>query len=107
MKDRYLKVILTIIAVELLWLGVKDIGTPVSAQAGPQPVVITGIALTDPRGALPVLSAAPLLVDVDRPLPIVGAAPLKVEADKPLPIEAARPLLVQSVPYTPGRTPGE
>jgi hypothetical protein len=30
-----------------------------------------------------------------------------VEADKPLLIEADRPLPVQSVPYTPGKTPGE
>jgi hypothetical protein len=131
MNDRYLKVTLTIIALELLWLGVKDIGIPVSAQARatqaaaaqpaaapagtPQPVIIRGIELKDPRAVMPVAAAAPfpitsaraLLVDVDRPLPIVGAAPLKVEADKPLLIEADRPLPVQSVPYTPGKTPGE
>jgi hypothetical protein len=130
MNDRYLKTILTIIALELLWLGVKDIGVPLSAQAratqaaaaqaaaqpgAPQPVIIRGIEITDPRAVMPIAAAAPLpitsaralLVDVDRPLPIVGTAPLKVEADKPLPIVAERPLLVQSVPYTPGKTPGE
>lgn len=107
MNDRYLKVILTIIAVELLWLGVKDFGTPVSAQAGAQPVVIAGVAIKDPRVALPVVAAAPLVIDVERPLPIIGAAPLKVEADKPIRVEADKPLSVQSVPYTPGRTPGE
>ena len=32
MTDRYLKIILTVIALELFWLGVKDIGTPVAAR---------------------------------------------------------------------------
>ena len=31
-RDRYLKIILTVIAIELGWLGVKDLAVPVSAQ---------------------------------------------------------------------------
>ena len=31
--DRYLRIILTIIAVELLWLGIRDLTPTVSAQA--------------------------------------------------------------------------
>ena len=34
MADRYLRIVLTIIAVELGWLGLKDaVSTPASAQA--------------------------------------------------------------------------
>ena len=55
--DRYVKIILTVIAVELLWIGLKDGATPVVAQAqrAPTPVVITGIELSGPEaGFLPV-----------------------------------------------------
>ena len=31
-RDRYLKIILTVIAIELGWLSVKDVAVPVSAQ---------------------------------------------------------------------------
>ena len=35
-RDRYLKIILTVIAIELGWLGVKDMAVPVSAQQNQQ-----------------------------------------------------------------------
>jgi len=48
--DRYVKIILTVIALELLWIGVRDVAPPVSAQApapaaaaAPTAVVIRGI----------------------------------------------------------------
>ena len=52
-RDRYLKIILTVIAIELGWLSVKDIAVPVSAQQTQQNqqtpqltgVVIRGIDL--------------------------------------------------------------
>jgi hypothetical protein len=50
--DRYLKVILTVIAIELLWIGVRDMAPPVAAQ-GAGRVVIAGIDLAD-DAALPV-----------------------------------------------------
>jgi hypothetical protein len=136
MSDRYMKIILTVIALELLWIGVKDIGTPASAQAptaqqqaaasqqvAPLPVVIRGIDIINPaanadvarsalpvyaRASVPVYSSQTLKVDADRPLAIVGAAPLKIEADKPLPVEApaGKPLRVE-IPRTVGLTPGE
>ena len=31
--DRYVKVVLTVIAIELFWIGIKDTAPPVSAQA--------------------------------------------------------------------------
>ena len=40
--DRYVKTVLTIIALELFWIGVKDLATPVTAQAALTPVVIRG-----------------------------------------------------------------
>lgn len=129
MSDRYLRIVLTVIAVELFWIGIKDLGTPAAAQAAPvaqaapaaqpappQPtrVIVTGIDLDparmaqDPaRRALPVYATQTVKVDSDRPLPVVGAAPFTVRTDRPLQIEAARPLPVEAVPYTPGRTPGE
>ena len=128
MRDRYLKIILTIIAVELLWLGVKDLGVPVSAQSNrdpmpvvlvnrePMPVVVRGIQL--PRtaanrvvDALPMYgvealtvtstSQRPVMIETVRPMPIVGSAPLRIEVDRD------RPLPVENVGYKPGAKPGE
>jgi hypothetical protein len=116
MSDRYLKAILTVIALELLWIGAKDAGTPLGAQAqpapaaaaqpapaaaaSPMPVVIKAIEIDAPtRGALPVFSALPLGVEV--------SGPVKIEADQPIRVEVERPLPVKSVPYEPARTPGE
>lgn len=115
--DRYLKIVLTVIAVELLWLGVKDIGTPVSAQAQPlTPVVIRAIEL-DPKapGMLPVYSARPLLIQADGPLPVRAERPLPVAVSEPLRVEvegevqvvAEQPLPMRAVPYTPSERPGE
>ena len=52
--DRYLKVILSIIAIELLWIGVNQTAPAVSAQGAVTPVVIRGIELTGGDGFLPV-----------------------------------------------------
>lgn len=131
MTDRYLKVILTVIALELLWLGVKDIGTPVAAQAqaassnrAATPVVITGVEM---RGrvmdALPiyemeplaVMTTRPVVIDATRPVVIEATRPLQIEATRPLPIrgsvplkiEVDRPLPVENVGYRPSNRPGE
>src|SRR3954463_16652769 len=57
MADRYLRIVLTIIAVELGWLGVKDV-VPASVAAQAQPaatrVVITGVDLPARTQFLPV-----------------------------------------------------
>jgi hypothetical protein len=99
--DRYVKTILTIIALELFWIGVKDLGTAVTAQAALTPVVIRGIQLP-PRSEeyLPVgVVGQPLRVDTVRPV--------KIEADRPIKIEADRALKVENVGYTPSKNPGE
>jgi hypothetical protein len=90
MADRYLKFVLTAIALELLWLAASA-ARPVSAQPAAMPVVITGIQLEAHPDALPVVVEGTVLITPD--------GPLKIEADQPLPVEA--------VPYTPGARPGD
>jgi hypothetical protein len=91
-SNRYLKIVLTVIALELLWLAAAGTVRPVSAQPGAMPVVITGIRLEgNGESALPVV--------VMGTVTMTTRGPLKIEADRPLP--------VQSVPYTPGERPGE
>jgi hypothetical protein len=117
MNDPYLKVILTVIALELGWIACSSATAPVSAQpqVQPQPVIITGINLPANRAFLPVglvgayrqipqelqrqIERVVVNVDTQRPLRVETVGPVKVEAD--------RPLLVESVKYTPGQKPGE
>ena len=102
MSDRYLKVVLTVIALELGWIAMKDGATPVGAQAVPQvtPVVIRGIELRDPvTTAIPIREVEPLSVVAVRPVQIDGSVPLRIHADRPIPVE--------NVGYTPGARPGE
>jgi hypothetical protein len=89
-RDRYLKGVLTIIALELVWLAANGLPARASAQATATPVVITGIRVTADDSLLP--------VSVHGTVAISSTAPLKVEADRPLP--------VQEVPYTPTAKPG-
>jgi hypothetical protein len=111
--DRYTKIILTVIAIELGWLGVKDAAVPVSAQkVEPMPVIITGVETV--RGkplVIPVRIAeatAPVRVTVDRPLPIEAPLPIRVDAVSPFVVTTHpdRPLLVQSVQAVPAQRPG-
>ena len=84
--DRFLRLMLTVIALELLWLGWTRHVPQVNAQGGATPVVITGVQLDEWSGAV-----SPLLVQT------VG--PVRVEADPPLRVE--------NVPYTPSPFPGD
>jgi len=102
--DRYTKVVLTVIAVELLWLGVRDLAPPVSAQAGAAPtqVIIRGIDMNQVGSAyLPVgiVASRPVKVEADQALRVEVQGAVKVEADRPIP--------VQNVQATPSRRPGE
>jgi len=111
--DRYLKIVLTVIALELFWIGMKDIATPVSAQPAATRVVITGVDIAPgpaQRGTLPVAirsSEATLSIQADRPLKIEADRPLGVLIDRPLRIDSDRPIKVENVGYTPARKPGE
>jgi hypothetical protein len=119
--DRYLKIVLTIIAIELGWIGVKNTATPVAAQASATPVVIRGIEIDGAGGAfLPVAimgsyrqvprearTIQPLTTRVEGITMSPMDRPLRFETDRPLKIEADRPLKVENVGYTPTPRPGE
>jgi hypothetical protein len=126
MQDRYLKFVLTAIALELLWIGVKDTAVPLAAQQAAQAtrVVITGVDIAPAgasQGALPVMVRAgdsalriqadrpdrPLKVETDRPVTVEGERPLAVTIDRPVRVEADPPLKVEQVRSPPGRIPGE
>jgi hypothetical protein len=131
MNDRYLKIVLTVIALELGWIAVNQSTTGLEAQAGVTPVVIRGIDVRDNGvGALPVaIVGSYRTIPADQPqllrtlertrVAVAGAVqlatpvdvrtitPVKIEADQPIPIATDRPLKVESVPYTPSQRPGE
>ena len=121
--DRYSKIILTVIAIELGWLAINTGTVPVAAQraTGPaaQPVIIRGIELTQPQQTLPVTLAgnntlvpvtltgnnAVLRVVSERPLQL--EQPLIIQNDRPLVVETgSRPLLIQSMPASSSPLPG-
>ena len=99
--DRYVKIVLTIIALELFWIGLKDVGTPVTAQAALTPVVIRGVQLPpNSNDYLPVgVVGQPVRVDIPRVV--------KIEADRPITVVADKPLKVENVGYTPSKTVGK
>ncbi len=118
--DRYLKLILTVIAIELGWLAIQGAAVPVAAQrsAVAQPVVIKGIDLM-PRETLPVSvintngSLPVTLTGNNAVVPIMSGRPLQIEqplivqAERPLPVETgARPLVVQVQQAAPSARPG-
>ena len=41
--DRFLRIVLVVIALELLWIGLKDFAPPVTAQTAPMRVIISGV----------------------------------------------------------------
>ena len=123
--DRYLKVILTLIALELGWIGLTLSAPPVSAQAQaePTPVIISGVQLRDRADFLPVgvlgqpraVPAAvarafqPLDTTVrnDQPLRVALPVPLDVRTVTPIRIDSDRPVKVENVGYAPAQRPGE
>lgn len=77
--NRYLNVVLTIIAIELGWMALANVGVPLSAQQNAMPVVITGVNIdrnvVDRNQTLPVslreiTATTALKVDFDRPIRI-------------------------------------
>jgi hypothetical protein len=111
--DRYLKIVLTIIALELGWLAVKDSAVQVSAQQvqQPTPVIIRGVEIGPTNEmTLPVTlmrTNAPIRVTAAQPIPIEAPAPIRVQEAQPIVVETrARPLLIQSVPAVPAPRPG-
>lgn len=117
-SDRYLKVILTVIAIELGWLAFHQAAAPVTAQAAATPVVITGVEMGASRGFLPVgvvgqaaLSDRPLqpvhiTIRNDR-VPVSVSGVVDMRPVGAITIEADKPLKVENVGYTPAQRPGE
>lgn len=93
MADRFLRIVLTIIAAELAWIGLKDLAPALSAQpVQPTPVVIRQIDVGDGS---------------QLPVSIAGPVPLRVEVVSPLRIDSTQPVRVVNVEYTPSKRPGE
>jgi len=127
-SDRYLRIILTVIAIELAWLGVRDVAVPVSAQQTQQnqqaqanqqltPVVIRGIDLPCQGNfincretSLPVAltrANVPVRVAADTPLPVDARGTVRIRQDQAFIVETGdRPLLIESVPPTGAARPG-
>jgi hypothetical protein len=117
MSDRYLRIVLTIIAVELGWIGVKDLAPGVAAQAQPPAtrVVITGVDMPPARPQFLPVRVEPgeralrvesgdrgLRVEAgDRPLRIEGAVNARVV--EPIHVDTSQPLNVRAVVQTSAR----
>ena len=109
--DRYTKLLLTLIVLELGWIGASNMGVRVSAQrAEPTPVVIRGVE--GPPGKevfipVSVVGSTVLRVESARPLEIMARQPVKIEADQPIPVETGdEPLLIRTVSDPPAIRPG-
>jgi hypothetical protein len=111
-SDRFLKIVLTVIALELGWIAVTRVAEPVSAQAqqAPTRVVITGVELNG-RNFIPVaiaggveasLSPAVVRVENQQPVRVTLSTPLAVRVEP-----GDRPIRVESVPFTAKDRPGQ
>ena len=115
MSDRYLKVVLTIIAIELGWMALKDTAVTVDAQQNERltPVVIRGVdipcdgSVNCREAALPIRTPNPVHIVADAPLPVDARGIVRIRTDQPMIVETReRPLLIQSVPAGTSPRPG-
>jgi hypothetical protein len=109
--DRYTKLLLTVIALELGWIALGGVGAPVSAQRNePTPVVIRGVEGTPGKEVfipVTVVGSTIMRVESARPLEIIAPQPVKIEADRPIPVETGNePLLIRTVSDPPALRPG-
>jgi hypothetical protein len=108
-SDRFLKIVLTVIALELGWIAVTREAEPVFAQT-PMRVVIAGVELSG-RNVMPVALAG----SVDSSLPpavvrVENQQALRVTLPTPLAVRVEpgdRPIRVESVPFTAKDRPGQ
>ena len=98
--DRYLKLILTVIALELFWLGMRDALPTAFAQqkAEPTPVVITGVRIGRQEfTTLPVALTGSVQLNslvAHRELP--NLQPATVRLSEPIVIDSRQPVTVQT-----------
>ena len=122
--DNYSRAVLTVIALCLVYLCVRDLAPPAHAQNEPTRVIVTGVALEHGTtrdvlpvgivgemrvadGAFSVLPARAVQVRVEHPVEIRTVKPIRIEADRPLKIEADRPLPVRAIREPGSQRPGE
>lgn len=123
MSHRYLKIVLTVIALELGWIALKDTAVNVSAQNQQSQqatsVIIRGIDLPCPGAGnnsncretmLPISvnrTNVPMRVTADAPLPVDARGTVRIRQDQAILVETGdRPLLIQSVPPSAAPRPG-
>jgi len=109
--DRYTKLLLTVIALELGWIAAGNFGAQLSAQrAEPTPVIIRGVEAAPGKEAfipVAIVGSTVLRIESARPLEIVASQPIKIQADSPIPVETGnQPLLIQTVSDPPATRPG-
>lgn len=109
--DRYTKLLLTVIALELGWIAINNTSVQVLAQrAEATPVIIRGVEGEpgkQPLIPVSVMGSTVLRIESERPIEVVAAQPFKVEADRPLPVETGnQPLLIRTVSDPPASRPG-
>jgi hypothetical protein len=115
--DRYVKMVLTVIAASLLWLCAIGVGRPVQAQQGPaltdgrpQPVVIVGWGTVDAQGRVTLTMGGDRrnpTTDPNIPVNIVALpAPIEVQLEytesRPLPVGISS--IKQTGPWDPIRS---
>ena len=103
--DSFVKGILTIIALELFWLGLNTAPPVAAQQTPPTRVVITGVEIPRDGGGL----GTTLPVSLNGVVNIRATQALEIEARRPLPVTADvdMPLPVRTVPYEPAAAPGD
>jgi hypothetical protein len=112
MSDRYLRIVLTVIAIELAWIGVKDvIPTAVQAQPGATRVVITGVEMPNRTQFLPVAVAGSVRGTITPPWATLDVlrtdlGTVNARIVEPIRVDTTRPLDVKSVMATGAPRPG-
>ena len=91
MSDRYAKIVLTVIAFELLWLMLGFPSPTVNAQSAAIPVILTGVQMD-------AAAADAMPVRIEGTVVIASPTAIKFHVDGPVP--------VKSVPYEPSLRPG-
>jgi hypothetical protein len=120
--DRYVKAVLTVIAIELGWLALANVAQPVSAQAQPAPtrVVITGVELGPGRLTYLPVGIAGGVNHVQVPQPAIlridtSQQPLRVDVPSPIDVRTVggvqiepgqRPIKTEAMPFVPQPRPG-
>ena len=101
--DRYVKLVLTVIALELLWLGLRDAPAAHAQQkAAPMEVVVTGVRIGQQgHSMLPVVvmggaQRLPGISDVRGVEPLVVRIPAPIQTQVQGPLTLSQPLTVRT-----------